>query len=172
MKWIMLAALLSLIVAGCQTDTTSPKVTRVLSAGQVNEQIAGLRKLIIPPEGTGKTAIDAVFGQATVVQKRTKGGRYVSPVHIYQLLSPERGQDSRAILFVTYKEGKAHFVDINHMCVTKGRPIFADPKKFTAEREAENRLVLFDLLEIKKKYEDKLKDAVWNKQASEHSPAN
>jgi len=67
--------------------------------------------------------------------------------------------DLRAFIIPPKEINKVYMAGIYHMCVLKGRLYKTDP----AELEAENRLVLDDLIEIKKKFQDKLKDAPWNK---------
>jgi len=81
------------------------------------------------------------------------------PMHSYKLLHPKAGQQFRAYLYVTFRNDKAHFVGINHACVTKGMTALPDPEWVARENQA----VLIDLTEIKKNYESKLKDASWNK---------
>ncbi len=127
---------------------------------QVAEQIASLRKFIIPPKGTSKTDVDAVFGTPERIEKLTgKGSPASFPQHRYHLLPPKSGQGFRARLRVTYRNDKAHFIGINHLCIIHGR--YKAP--LPAELARENRLVLADLLEIKTKYEYKLRAASWNK---------
>lgn len=81
------------------------------------------------------------------------------PMHSHQLPPSKQGQEFRAFLYVTYRNDKARFVGINHVCVVKGRDKDPEPEELARE----NRLVLADLIEIEKKYETKLKDASWNK---------
>jgi len=160
MKQIIVAALLGLAIIGCRTDNQTPEQKQSLSPEQVTEEIASLRKFIIPPKGATLVDVNAVFGKPIVTKELSgKGSAAMYPMHSYKLLHPKPGQQFRAYLYVTFRNDKAYFVGINHTCVAKGRAIPADPK----ELESENRLVLADLLEIKKKYESKLKDALWNK---------
>jgi len=56
---------------------------------------------------------------------------------------------------------------INHICVIKNRTESLNCIKRQKDIEKENRRVLADLIEIKKKYESKLKNASWNKIKSE-----
>ncbi len=159
MKQIIVAALLSLAITGCQAADTGPASAKSLAPEEVSAQIASLRELIIPCKGTARADVDAVFGEPEVTKElKGKGSAAMYPMHSYQLLPPKQGQEFRAFLYVTYRNDKAHFVGINHICTVKGRAYPADPK----ELESEDRLVLADLLEIKKKYDSKLRDASWN----------
>jgi hypothetical protein len=165
MKQIILVALLSLMIMECGADSASPKPEESLSADQVAKQIASLRGLIIPAEGTTRADVDAVFGEPEVTKALIgKGSATMYPMHSYQLLAPERGQVFRTYLYITYRNDKVHFAGMNHACVTKGKRLFRDPPELVLrEKDREDRAVLADLLEIKKKYEGKLKDALWNK---------
>jgi hypothetical protein len=160
MKEIIVTAYLSLAITGCQVPDRAPSPADSLSPDQVTAQVASLRKLMIPPKGASKADVDAVFGEPKETKElKGKGSAAMYPMHSYQLLPPKQGQEFRAFLYVTYKNDKAHFVGINHVCVIKGRYKEPEPD----ERDRENRLVLADLLEIKEKYETKLNDASWNK---------
>jgi hypothetical protein len=175
MKQIIVIAILSLVIIGCRkTDVMSTSVES-LSPEEVNSQIANLRKFIIPPKGLNKVEVDAIFGVPEEIKERPSGGiiLFNFPLHIYQLLEPEQNQEFRAFLYVNYKDDKVAFSSINHYCVAKNRVIYPEgsPAQIKEQKaiDGENRLVLEDLIEIQKKYENKLKNASWNKQASEQS---
>jgi len=161
----ILTVLLGLAIAGCRPDRGSVESNQMLSPEQVAGEIAALRQLIIPPGGTSKADIDAVFGEPREIEEPNgKGQAGMYPMHIYQLLPPRAGHNFRAFLHITYRDGKAHSVGINHACVRKGMP----QRRGDAERERharENHLVLADLIEIKRKYEVKLMRAAWNRKA-------
>jgi hypothetical protein len=128
---------------------------------QLDAQIAGLRAIIIPPTGASMADVEAVFGRPNVtddIDINRKATAKASRKDTFQLLPPNGMEEFRAFLQVTYKDGKVSATDMNHMCVVKGRTLPHDPK----ELEAENRQVLADLIEIKKKYEVKLRTASWN----------
>ena len=82
-------------------------------------------------------------------------------MHVYQLLAPKQGQEFRARLGVTYRDGKAYSSGVFHMCVTYGKVAGFDPND--PWQLEEDRRVLADLLEIKQKYVRRLKGASWNK---------
>ena len=135
------------------------KIDPSMSPEEVNAQIAGLRKFIIPPKGVSKADVDAVFGVAEIITESTGKGNYMYPLHKVQLLEPKPHQQFRAFLYVSYTDDRVSDVGIDHYCVARGRAFY---DKEAIERE--NKLVLEDLIEIQKKYGSKLKDASWNKQ--------
>jgi hypothetical protein len=167
MKQIIVTALLSLAISGCKTADNTRTSQPSLSPEEVTAEIASLRKVIVPPNGWNKADVDWVFGAPEETKELNgKGSTAMYPMHSYQLIPPKQGQQFRAFLYVTYRNDKVHFAGINHMCVVKGR--YKEPEPDELDRE--HRFVLTDLLEIKKKYEHKLKDATWNKKASEPEP--
>jgi len=149
-------------------QASKPAIAKNETPDQINEEIASLRKIIIPPEGVRKTDVDAVFGRPRKSKKlKGKGQKKMYPMHSYQLLPPKDGQAFRAFLYVTYRKGKVRYIGINHRVVWKNRVRYltGSPGEIQQQRaiEAENVRVLADLIEIQKKFEDKLKDASWNR---------
>jgi hypothetical protein len=174
MKQIIIVALCSFVIIGCHNKGKTSSSVESLSPEEVNSQIESLRKFIIPTKGASKEDVDTVFGVPKEIKgPPTKGSTVDYPMHTYQLLSPEKGQEFRAFLYVTYKDDNVTYIGINHYCVAKGRPLYRSGSteniRQQKEIEGENIQVLDDLIEIKKKYENKLKNASWNKQASEQS---
>ncbi len=158
MKRIIIISLLSLVIIGCGGTNNTSVSLESLSPEEVNTEIESLREFIIPPKGVSKADVNTVFGVPEVINELTgKGSANMYPMHIYQLLSPKQGQEYRAYLQVTYEADKAKYISISHYCVVRGRATY--PKD---EIERENRLVLEDLLEIKKNYGSELEDASWN----------
>ena len=135
-----------------------------MSPEEVNAEIQNLHEFIIPPIGTSKADIDAVFGVPKEYKERPSGGiiLYNFPLHTYQLLDPKPNQEFRAILCVNYKEDKVVLSSINHMCVVKNRVVSIQSPERQKAIEAENRHVLEDLIEIEKKYKKKLQKTSWN----------
>jgi hypothetical protein len=175
MKQIIIVALCSFVIIGCHNMGKTLSSVESLSPEEVNAQIESLRKFIIPTKGVSKTEVDAIFGVPEEIKERPSGGiiLFNFPLHIYQLIEPEQNQEFRAFLYVNYKDDKVAFSSINHYCVAKNRAIYPEgsPSQIKEQKaiDGENRLVLEDLIEIQKKYENKLKNASWNKQASEQS---
>lgn len=129
----------------------------------IETRIATLRKTIIPPEGTARADVDAVYGQPTEEKKlKGKGSHVMFPRHVYNLLPAANGQEFRARLNVTYKEGVIRFADIHHQAVFDNRDAPPSPD----EQARENRQMLEDLLEIQEKYSRQLPKATWNRKAS------
>ena len=133
---------------------------------QTAERIAALRSEIIPPPGTDKSQVDTVYGIPKEVEFAGMGSSADYPMHIYQLLPPQKNEEFRAYLYVTYRDGKLRNAGINHICVLKGRvavlpgPLADNQQK---EIEQENLQVLADLEDIQAKFKEELKAAVWNK---------
>ena len=129
------------------------------TATDVRVQIDSLRRFIVPPRGTNKADIDAVFGTPKQIEKLDgKGSAVRYPMHVYQLLPPRMGLEFRAILHITYKDEKVRYVGISHEGVTVGR--VGEPKPEEIARE--NRLLLTDLREIVRKFASKLRNAPWS----------
>ena len=168
MKQIIVIAILSLVIIGCdETENTSISVES-LSPEEVNAEIESFREFIIPPKGTSKADVDAIFGVPKETKElKGKGSPAHYPMHSYQLLDPKPKQDFRAFLYVSYKDDKVTFIGINHMCVLKSRGYApqGSPLQIKQQQEIdmENLHVLEDLIEIKEKYKSKLKNASWNK---------
>jgi hypothetical protein len=170
MKRIIIIAIMSLVITGCRGKDNTSVAVESLSPEEVNAQIEILHKLMIPPKGVSKADVDAVFGVPEEIKELPKGGKGSPtdyPMHIYQLLTPKQNQEFRAFLHVTYEDEKVKYIGINHICVSKGRPTYlqGSPQQIKQQQmiEMENVQVLEDLNEIQKKYENKLKDASWNK---------
>jgi hypothetical protein len=89
---------------------------------RTTEEISALQKRIIPPKGTTKEDVDAVYGVPEEVKElKGKGSKIDYPMHVYQLLAPRKKEEFRAFLYVTYRNGVVAMAGINHMCVTKNR---------------------------------------------------
>lgn len=158
----------SLAITGCRDGDRAGKPGRPLSPDQVRERIAELRKQIIPPRGTPRTDVDAVFGTPKEIKElRGKGSKAHYPMHTYQLLPPRDGLPFRAFLYVTYRDGKVRRAGINHVCAIKGRVGYeiGSPERLREQKEieAENVNVLAELIEIREKREGRLRGAAWNR---------
>jgi hypothetical protein len=139
--------------------------------GRTTEEIAALQKRIIPPKGTTKEDVDAVYGVPEEVKElKGKGLKTNYPMHVYELLPPRKKEDFRAFLYVTYRNGVVGMAGINHMLI-KNRPLSrrqgpeADKQKM--EIAEENLRVLANLKEIEVKFGDGIKSASWNKAAEQ-----
>ena len=168
MKQFIITVLLSLVITGCRGKDKMSDTAESLSPEEVNAQIESLNKLIIPLKGISKAEVDAVYGVPNETREPgIKGSAYMYPMHTYQLLAPKQRQEFRAFLYVTYKDDKVEYIGIKHYCVAKNRAIYLQdsPEQIRQQQEIddENVRVLADLIEIQKKYENKLKDAPWNK---------
>jgi len=116
MKQIPLIVLLTVALTARGQGPSAPEA--------VEAQIEALREVIIPTKGTPKAEVEAVYGVGRETKElRGKGSAVHYPMHSYNLLPAKRGQDFRAFLYVTYREGKVHYVGINHICVVKNRVI-------------------------------------------------
>ncbi len=159
---IFLAVLVALI--GLAAEPPSPS----LVDSQIETLIATLNLMIIPPKGTARSEVDAVYGQPTEEKDlRGKGSATMYPMHVYALLPAAKGQEFRAFLYVTYKDGVIRFTGINHYAVVQNR----DFQPHADEVAKENRRVLVDLLEIQEKYIEQLPKASWNRKTSEQGAA-
>jgi hypothetical protein len=146
--------------------------TEPSEAAEVANQIAKLNKMIIPPEGTEKAKVDAVYGEPKGIEELNgKGSPALYPIHIYRFLASKENQEFRAILYVSYRNEQVWKAGINHSCVLKNRAIYKDgspeDQKQILEIENENKAVLIDLKEISEKYSEKLKRTSWNNNLSE-----
>jgi hypothetical protein len=185
MKQFAFIAFLNLVGVGFMANGETPVADNALSPDPVTERIANLRKVIIPPNGTSVAEVQAMFGEPTRVPGTGKGESPAEhPVHLYELLMPKDGTKGcalmygadayRAILSLDYVNGRVVKARIEHVCVAASRPIYAPgTREDELQREAiaqEQRSALADLLEIRKKYEAKLKNATWNRNASKPQP--
>jgi len=145
-----------------------PDPDESLSPEQVEERIAALNVRILPPVGTAKAEVDAVFGvPGYVPELEGKGSSADYPMHVYELLPPRGPPPSfRAALQVTCRDGMLHRARIHHVCVAKGRrlirPGTPEYRRQQEARARERRRVLADLREIVRKYASNLDGASWN----------
>jgi hypothetical protein len=100
-----------------------------------------------------------LFGtpEEIIKSERTQG------THAYQLLKNESKSLSGAQLYATYHSNKVESTGITHRCVVQcmvrtGAPL---PPERIRQIEAENVRILSDLIEIQKKYREKLAEASW-----------
>ena len=153
--------LCSLIVFPASASLADQSVT-------VNDQIAELNRFIIPPSGTEKADVDAIYGEPEETKElHGKGSATDYPMQTYQLFPLVDGRVFRAFLYVTYRDGRVWRAGINHSVVIKNR---ADNEPGTPENvrqkeeiERENRQVLTDLQDIRDRFAGKLKSVSWNK---------
>jgi hypothetical protein len=168
---MFIVTVLSFVTVSSAADTIGqPQRTKV------EDQIAALNELIIPPKGTEKASVDSVYGKPQEIKRlQGKGASSDYPLHTYGLLPPLEKQEFRAFLYVTYRNGKVWRAGINHVCVLKSRAVYraGSPEdwKQTREIQNENHLVLIDLKDVRDKFAEKLKDASWNRKASEPAAA-
>ena len=168
MKQILITILISLVVTGCCVmDNMSGSVESMLP-DEVNARIESLREFIIPPKGVSEADVDAVFG----VSEEYNGSLFnkITPdtlMRKYQLLDPEPNQDFRSYLYVKYTDDKVEYIGISHSCsianligYSEGSPEQIEQQQMLDRNKV---FILKDLIEIKEKYGDKLKDASWNK---------
>jgi hypothetical protein len=128
---------------------------------QVTQAISVLEKRIIPPEGTKKEDVDAVYGIPEECQE-SRGKDSAVNCHFYQLLPPIGKDEFRVYLYIMHRNGVVWRAGINHICVAKSRTRWTDPSE-EEEIAREKLQVLADLKEIESKFNDKLKSAPWNK---------
>jgi hypothetical protein len=88
---------------------------------QTTERISALQSIIIPPAGTDKSQVDTVYGMPKEVESQGMGSSADYPMHIYQLLPPQKKEEFRAFLYATYRDGRLRNAAINHICVAGGR---------------------------------------------------
>ena len=157
MKHIIAIAIFSLVIAGCGGMNNQTSYVESLSPEQVNAEIESFREFIIPPKGTSKEDVDAVFEVSDVIEESKDKGSYIYPLHIYDLLPSIDGEVPWAFMYVSYTNDKIVAIGINHYCVVKGRTLY-DGEAI----EKENVQVLKDLIDIKKKFKNKLNKASWN----------
>lgn len=165
----IIIAVLSFIAVLPAAERTAPT-----EGVKVEDQIAELEKMIIPPEGTEKANVDIIFGEPKEIKvtlAKVLSVKYPDLVYIYELLPPIGKQEFRAYLYIKCRNGKVWMPGINHLCVIKGRPIFmkGSPEEIRKKQEIEleKHEVLIDLNEIRDKFTEKLKSASWNKKESE-----
>ena len=159
-KIYIFALITVLSIASVNAFANSPILPEKNMNYKIEVLIETLRAKIVPPKGIPKSEIDKIFGEPEEIKKlKGKDSNIMYPMRTYQLLPPKENQDFRAFLYVTYKEKKVHFVDINYICVVKNY----DLQPATQELARENRKILIDLLEIYNEFHEKLETASWNK---------
>lgn len=146
-----------------------------MTPAQVHVQEARLEKIIIPPNGTSLSDVEAVYGKSSVndPSKIVKGKREVL-YWLHLLPVPKRGLDFRAMLLMRVENDKTVESGINHWCRAKNRKSIIIPhdaksrqeyKSIQAQLQAEEGGVLEDLLQIQDRYSQDLKTASWNRPA-------
>ena len=171
MRRVLLALLGWLALAGCGGEPAPPAGPPGLSPEAVERQIAELERVIVPPKGTAKADVDAVFGVPTEhLTPRGKANPSRYPMHSYSLLPAPPRLSFRAVLHVSYREGRGHYFGINHVCVMKGRSLGGSAEE-QAEIRGEKRCVLADLLLIREKFDAGLRSAPWNRPVPPDPPA-
>jgi hypothetical protein len=140
---------------------------------QVIEKPRSVESEIIPPAGTDKSEVDRIYGIPEEILHGVRGSTNDYPMHIYQLLPPRKNEEFRAVLYITYREGKVWRAGINHISVLKGRVGYfpgslsgPEEERYRKEIERENLQVIADLKEIQAKFEEPLKSAEWNTKES------
>ena len=170
MKWKITITLIGLVIMGCREVGNKSGSVDLLSPEEVNAEIESLREFIIPPKGESKENVDAVFG----IPKEFYGSVFdkISAdtlMYKYQLLTPEPRQEFRAYLYVKYNDDKVEYIGISHYR-TVVNLAYSQGAKEQQMIDRNNKFTLEDLIEIKEKYKDKLKNASWNKREREKSP--
>jgi hypothetical protein len=149
MKSFLLLLVVPLGLCGCGPDDEAPAPAPRVSAPEPTNE--SLRRTIIPPTGTSKADVDAVYGTPRVLETLTsKGNPAYYPMHEYALLPPRSGSDFlRAFLYVTYRDDRVYRAGINHSCVSKNLTIGPGDRVDHAQEE---RGVKEDLLLIEKTF--------------------
>lgn len=167
--------LTSVVVGSIVLSVQSAVVVKADEGEATRTEIAGLQARLLPPAGTKKEKVDAVYGVPQKVKDRgIKGSATNYPMHVYQLLAPRRGEEFRAYLYITYRDGLVWRAGINHICVVKNRVFYGpgpEADKQAKEIEGENLQVLADLKEIDVKFGEKLKRSDWNQKTASEPPA-
>jgi len=122
----------------------------------IDPQVAGLieafRACVVPPKDTAKADVETAFG-APDARKVEAGGTSDSAVFSYELLKFTALHPSQVTLFVTYRDGKAWDIRVEHLRPAGGQ---------SGPTALQDRYALADLLDIYSKFRDKLIDAPWN----------
>ena len=144
---------------------------------KADNQIAELNKLIIPPKGTGKPDVDAIYGDPKETKEPKPGGKGSAtdyPMHTYEFFPRADGEGFRAFLYVTYRNGRVWLAGINHSVVMKNRMGYEcgvpEDLKQKEEIKQENQQVLIDLQDIRDRFAEKLRSAPWNKTKTHEIP--
>jgi len=153
-------AIITVVILGAVICLRAEPSAPTSEAALVNLLIASLQQTIVPPKGTHRADVDAVFGEPREEKElKGKGSSASYPMHIYQLLPASKRQEFRSFLCVTYRDDIIRFAGINHYAVANNRDVQPSPQELARE----NRRVLIDLLEIQDKFSEQLKKASWNK---------
>ena len=166
--------LTSVVVGSIVLSAHSGVVVKPDEGEATRKEIAVLQARLLPPAGTKKEKVDAVYGVPREVKEFVKGSATDYPMHVYQLLAPRRGEEFRAYLHITYRDGVVWRAGINHICVVKNRALYRpgpEADKQAKEIERENLQVLADLKEIDVKFGEKLKHFDWNQRTASEPPA-
>jgi hypothetical protein len=161
MKLARILVVAASMLPGCGADDVAPPPVRTHAARASAPTIESLRRVIVPPNGTAKADVDAVFAAPRVSETLTgKGSSADYPMHTYVLLPPRPGAEFRAFLHVTYRDDRVYRAGINHLCVSKNLRI--DPGA-RVDHAKEERGVLEDLLLIEETFGGRLSTASWNR---------
>jgi hypothetical protein len=134
-----------------------------LDIPEVTESIAAFERIILPPEGSSRDDIEAVYGppQRQGDPSKPYSKRY-SRYDSYTLL-PHPALGFKTVLLIEYDKDITKSSFLNHMCVLNGR--FAEPNgpddELLEEFREEKISVLHNLVEIYQSYRKKLNNAKW-----------
>jgi hypothetical protein len=154
------ALVVALLAVASVASAETPAITNAYP--QIETLIKTLRKIIVPPRGTERTDVEAVYGQPTQIKNAQYRGVVVPDSFNanYHLLAPPKGEEFRANLSITYTSNKVQNANLTHIGLTYGHEANYVPSQSAVEME--DRVVLLDLLEILSQLNDNLKIAKWN----------
>jgi hypothetical protein len=127
-----------------------------------------LRKFIVPPAGTLREEVEAVFGKPfTNDWVRLEDGSRPGTIAQFELLPRNIDRREGVVLRLYFRGGKTvgDDVELQDWCARSGKVAW-----FPGEAEEETRKVLVDLLLIYGEYREKLERTTWNVPKKEDPP--
>ncbi len=132
-----------------------------MTQAAVDAERAVLEAIIVPPPGTARGDVEAVFGAPEEVLDPKPGGTADVPAHRWTL------QTNGGVLTVVYQRGLVGSADVRHPHIRYLKPSVRETTPETEEERAQvaldSRQSLRDLREIRERWREPLSRAVWNR---------